>query len=97
MTSDNKLVDLILSKLDKMDEKLDYLSLDVNDQKTAFKNHLEQDTKMYQDIKPIIEEYKFDKELIARRKKKLASISTILAIIATFVGLMSVISAKIIQ
>lgn len=95
MTSDNKLVDLILSKLDKMDEKLDSLAVDVTEQRIAFKNHLEQDTKMYLDIKPIIEEYKFDKEVKARRKKKLATVGSVLAVISTAAGLFALIGSKI--
>lgn len=71
------LTELFINKLDKMNDKVNEISIDVKEHKFILN-----------DVRPIIEEYKFDKELRSRRKKRLAIFGTMLALTSTFVGLL---------
>lgn len=86
-----EIIDLLTNKLDKMDEKLDNLSLDMVEQKQSFKQHLEQDSELFLEIKPIVESFKFEQELKKRRATQISQAAKVLGIVVTIVTLAPVV------
>lgn len=82
-----KVDELLTDILNRMDEKLDTLSINMAEQKQAFKQHLEQDSEMFAELKPVIEDFKFEKELNKRKTAQMAKVAKVVGLSAALLGM----------